>query len=124
MRELRRLELRPACQCYRAGAANLTVGIAHEPGEELQLDWLELSETPWGAKAHLLVGALSHSGRLRAVPSDGESSACVVTVPASPSSEPASTTPPQVGSSHDRNWEFFVILDTRSVSPDIVTFSV
>lgn len=63
VRELRRLELRPACQCCRAGGLDVTVGLEHEPGEELQLDWLELSETPWGEKAHVLVGALSHSGR-------------------------------------------------------------
>jgi hypothetical protein len=35
----------------------------HEPGEELlQLDWLELPETPWGEKAYVLIGVLSHSG--------------------------------------------------------------
>lgn len=73
VRELRRLALRPACGCCRAGAANVTVGIDDEPGEELRLDRLELSETPWGAKAHVLVGALSHSGRLRGVFADGES---------------------------------------------------
>jgi hypothetical protein len=37
----------------------LTVGLEHEPGEELQLDWLELLETPWDARAYVLVGALS-----------------------------------------------------------------
>ena len=51
----------------------LTVGLEHEPGEELQLDWLELTETPWGAKAYVLVGALSHSSRLRGCFSEGES---------------------------------------------------
>ena len=51
----------------------LTVGLEHEPGEELQLDWLELSETPWGAKAYVLVGALSHSSRLRGCFAEGES---------------------------------------------------
>ena len=49
----------------------VTVGLEHEPGEELQLDWLELSETPWGEKAYVLVGALSHSGRVRGVFADG-----------------------------------------------------
>jgi len=73
VRELRRLALRPACDCCRAGGANVTIGLDHDPGEELQLDWLELSETPWGVKAYVLVGALSHSGRLRGVFSDGES---------------------------------------------------
>jgi transposase len=72
VRELRALGLRPACQCCQAGAVKVTVGLEHEPGEELQLDWLELSETPWGAKAYVLIGALSHSSRLRGVFSDGQ----------------------------------------------------
>jgi len=66
-RELRRLELRPVCPACRRGGHALTVELEHEPGEELQLDWLELGETPWGEPAHVLVGALSHSGRIRAV---------------------------------------------------------
>ena len=70
-RELRRLALRPECPVCKRGGPRLTVELAHEPGEELQLDWLELAETPWGAPAYLLVGALSHSGRIRAVVSDG-----------------------------------------------------
>ena len=73
VRELRGLELRPVCRCCQAGGVKLTVGLEHEPGEELQLDWLELSETPWGQKAYVLVGALSHSGRIRGVFSDGQS---------------------------------------------------
>jgi transposase len=73
VRELRRLGLRPTCERCRAGGVDVTVAIDHEPGEELQLDWLELSETPWGVKAYVLVGALSFSGRLRGVFSDGES---------------------------------------------------
>ena len=72
VRELRRLALRPACSCCRAGT-QLTVAIAHEPGEELQLDWLELHETPWARKAYVLVGVLSHSGRIRGVFSEGMS---------------------------------------------------
>jgi hypothetical protein len=57
----------------------LTIELAHEPGEELQLDWLELAETPWGAPSYVLVGALSHSGRIRAVLSDGMDFAHLVT---------------------------------------------
>ncbi len=72
VRELRRLELRPSCSTCRSGKIP-TTEIPHEPGEELQLDWLELTETPWGEKAYVLVGALSHSGRVRAVFSEGES---------------------------------------------------
>jgi hypothetical protein len=51
----------------------LTVELVHEPGEELQLDWLELEQTPWGEKAYALVGALSHSGRIRAALAAGQS---------------------------------------------------
>ncbi len=53
VREIRQLGLRPACRCCRAGAVKLTVGLDHEPGEECQLDWLELTETPWGVKAYV-----------------------------------------------------------------------
>ncbi|MDE3070260.1 MAG: IS21 family transposase [Acidobacteriota bacterium] len=70
-RELRRLELRPACPVCRRGGHRLTIELVHEPGEELQLDWLELRETPWDEPCYVLVGALSHSGRIRAVISDG-----------------------------------------------------
>jgi transposase len=73
VREIRELGLRPVCECCKAGAVKLTVGLEHEPGEELQLDWLELPETPWGVKAYVLVGALSYSGRLRGCFSEGES---------------------------------------------------
>ena len=73
VREIRQLGLRPVCECCKAGAVKLTVGLEHEPGEELQLDWLELTETPWGVKAYVLVGALSHSGRLRGGFAEGES---------------------------------------------------
>jgi transposase len=71
VREIRELGLRPVCDCCKAGGVNVTVGLDHEPGEELQLDWLELPETPWGEKAYVLVGALSHSGRVRGVFADG-----------------------------------------------------
>ena len=72
-RELRRLELRPVCPACKRGGHRLTIELAHEPGDELQLDWLELDETPWGEPAHVLVAALSCSGRVRAVLSEGES---------------------------------------------------
>jgi hypothetical protein len=70
-RELRRLELRPRCEACRSGAHGATVELVHEPGEELQLDWLELPETPWLESAYVLVGALSFSGRCRAVICEG-----------------------------------------------------
>jgi transposase len=70
-RELRRLGLRPECPVCKRGGHRLTIELVHPPGEELQLDWLELAETPWGEPAYVLVGALSHSGRIRAVLGDG-----------------------------------------------------
>ena len=53
VREIRELGLRPVCECCWAGGVRLTVGLEHAPGEELQLDWLELSETPWAVKAYV-----------------------------------------------------------------------
>jgi transposase len=68
VRELRRLELRPVCLvCQQRRGRAPTVEIDHPAGQEIQWDWLELRDTPWGAPAYLLVGALSHSGRWRAV---------------------------------------------------------
>jgi transposase len=71
VRQLRLLELRPRCEACRTGGPGVTVELAHEPGEEIQFDWLELTETPWGEPAYVLVGALSFSGRCRAVISEG-----------------------------------------------------
>jgi transposase len=66
--ELRRLELRPVCKvCQHRRGRSVTIELEHPPGEEIQWDWLELPETPWGQKAFVLVGALSHSGRFRGV---------------------------------------------------------
>jgi len=70
-RELRRLGLRPECALCKRGGHRLTIELVHEPGEELQLDWLELTDTPWGAPAYVLVGALSYSSRIRGMVSDG-----------------------------------------------------
>jgi transposase len=68
VRELRRLQLRPVCLvCQHRRGDTVTVEIDHPAGEEIQWDWLELHQTPWGEPAFVLVGALSHSGRFRAV---------------------------------------------------------
>jgi hypothetical protein len=48
--------------CVRRGGVDVTIEIDHPPGEELQFDWLELPQTPWGQAAYVLIGALSHSG--------------------------------------------------------------
>jgi hypothetical protein len=68
VRELRRLELRPVCLvCQQRRGRAPTTEIDHPAGEEIQWDWLELPDTPWGDPAYVLVGALSHSGRWRGV---------------------------------------------------------
>ena len=63
VRRIRHRGLRPVCEGCSTGRAH--VDIEHPPGEEIQWDWLELRETPWGERAFVLVGVLSHSGRLR-----------------------------------------------------------
>jgi transposase len=68
VRELRRLQLRPVCLvCEHRRGRSVTVEIEHPAGEEIQWDWLELDDTPWGDPTCVLVGALSHSGRFRGV---------------------------------------------------------
>ena len=64
-RKLRERQLRPHCEPCASSNGRAHVDIDHPPGEEIQWDWLELDDTPWGAKAWVLVGALSHSGRFR-----------------------------------------------------------
>ena len=67
VRELRRRGLRPRCEACSGVKGRPTIEIEHPPGEEIQWDWLELPDAPWGGTAHLLVGTLPHSGRFRAV---------------------------------------------------------
>ncbi len=78
VRELRTLGLRPRCEACRTGGHGVTTVIAHEPGEEIQWDWLELRETPWGEPAYVLVGALSFCGRCRGVICEGQTFAHLV----------------------------------------------
>lgn len=63
VRRIRLGGLRPECQACSPGRVH--TDIEHPPGEEIQWDWLELRDTPWNAAAFVLVGVLSHSGRLR-----------------------------------------------------------
>lgn len=65
-RQLRGRDLRPHCEPCAASNGRAHVDIDHPPGAEIQWDWLELTDTPWDAKAYVLVGALAHSGRFRA----------------------------------------------------------
>ncbi|MGH2865167.1 MAG: Mu transposase domain-containing protein [Solirubrobacteraceae bacterium] len=73
VRQLRLLGLRPRCEACRTGGHGVTTVIAHESGEEIQWDWLELHETPWGEPAYVLVGVLSFSGKCRGVILEGQS---------------------------------------------------
>jgi len=81
-RGLRAHRLRPHCEPCSSSAGRDHAVIDHPPGEEVQWDWLELPDPPahWQrcAGAHLLVGALPHSGRWRAVLADSEDLAHLV----------------------------------------------
>jgi len=73
---VRRLGLRPSCHACHAARGRDVAIIDHPPGAETQFDWVELPDPPagWGCgrDAHLLVGALSHSGRWRGVLAEAE----------------------------------------------------
>jgi len=75
-RQIRTRGLRPACEDCRPATGRPIAVIDHPPGEETQWDWVELPDPPpswgWGANAHLLVGALSHSGAWRGVLCESE----------------------------------------------------
>jgi transposase len=77
-RQLRERQLRPHCEPCSASNGRAHVDIDHPPGEEIQWDWLELDETPWGAKAYVLVGALAYSSRFRAWFSESDDQAHLV----------------------------------------------
>ncbi len=70
-RQIRDRGLRPACEACRPAHRRPVAVIEHPPGEETQWDWVELPDPPaawgWGRSAFLFVGALSHSGKWRAV---------------------------------------------------------
>lgn len=75
-RGLRARALRPHCEPCQSSKGRDHSIIDHPPGAETQWDWLELPDPPatwgWGAEAHLLVGALSHSSKWRAVLAESE----------------------------------------------------
>jgi transposase len=75
-RQLRARGLRPACEPCRPTKDRAVALIEHPPGEETQWDWVELPDPPaawgWGKNAHLLVGALAHSGRWRGLLCESE----------------------------------------------------
>jgi transposase len=76
-RALRKRGLRPRCEaCAAAGTPAEFAVIDHPAGEETQWDWVELPGPPpswgWGKDAHLLVGALSSSGKWRGALAESE----------------------------------------------------
>ena len=77
-RQVRARLLRPHCEPCSSSNGRAHVDIEHPPGEEIQWDWLELTATPWGAKAYVLVGALAHSGRFRCWFSESDDQAHLV----------------------------------------------
>ena len=77
-RQVRDRQLRPHCEPCASSNGRAHVDIEHPPGEEIQWDWLELNDTPWGEKAFVLVGALSHSGKFRGWFSDSDDQAHLV----------------------------------------------
>jgi len=77
-RKVRERDLRPHCEPCVSSNGRAHVDIEHPPGEEIQWDWLELSDTPWGQKAYVLVGALSHSSRCRGWFSEADDQAHLV----------------------------------------------
>lgn len=77
-RQIRDRGLRPHCEACAGSKGRAHVDIEHPPGEEIQWDWLELPSTPWGAKAYVLVGALSCSGKFRCWFSESDDQAHLV----------------------------------------------
>jgi transposase len=66
-RQLRRARLRPHCEACAGVTGRDTIEIAHPPGEEMQWDWFERRQAPWGGTAYVLLGTLPHSSRVRGV---------------------------------------------------------
>ena len=72
-RGVRSRGLRPHCEACAGVKGRATIEIEHPPGEEIQWDWVELPEPPWGDDdAHLLVGSLPCSGKFRGVFAESE----------------------------------------------------
>ena len=66
-RQLRRAGLRPHCEPCAGVSGRDTIEIDHPAGEEMQWDWFERRNAPWGGTAYVLLGTLPHSGRVRGV---------------------------------------------------------
>jgi transposase len=66
-RQLRLTGLRPHCEACAGVSGRDTIEIAHPPGEEMQWDWFERRNAPWGGTCYVLLGTLPHSSRVRGV---------------------------------------------------------
>ena len=69
-RQVRVAGLRPHCEACAGVKGRETIEIAHPAGEEIQWDWAERRNAPWGGTVYGLLGTLSHSGRTREVLSE------------------------------------------------------
>ncbi|HXQ60590.1 MAG TPA: hypothetical protein VN799_10835 [Acidimicrobiales bacterium] len=67
VRQIRLRGLRPHCEACRGVKGRDTIEIDHPAGEEIQWDWFERRNAPWGGTAYVLLGTLPHSGRIRGV---------------------------------------------------------
>src|SRR5579875_976171 len=77
-RGLRTHGLRPHCEACSTVKGRATIDIVHPPAQEIQWDWDELPEAPWGGDAHLLLGTLPFSGKTRGCFADSEDQAHLV----------------------------------------------
>ena len=67
VRQVRVAGLRPHCEACAGVKGRDTIEIDHPPGEEIQWDWFERRNAPWGGTAYVLLGTLPHSGKVRGV---------------------------------------------------------
>jgi transposase len=70
VRQVRVAGLRPHCEACSGVKGRDTIEIEHPAGEEIQWDWFERRNAPWGGTAYVLLGTLPHSGRVRGVLSE------------------------------------------------------
>jgi transposase len=69
-RQVRLAGLRPHCEACSGVKGRETIEIDHPAGEEIQWDWFERRNAPWGGTVYGLLGTLAHSGRTRGVLSE------------------------------------------------------
>jgi transposase len=66
-RQIRKRDLRPHCEACSGVVGRDTIEIDHPAGDEIQWDWFERRQAPWGGTAYVLLGTLPHSSRTRGV---------------------------------------------------------